>query len=293
MPRRLRVHQPGGFYHVTLRGNHQRDIFHTDNDRMLLNTIVARVLPIFDTRLHGYCWMTNHIHLLIQVGARPLANPMRDIAAGFARAMQRKCETTGHFFERRYHATLVDADAYLLELIRYIHLNPVRAGLAPDASNYRWTSHHVYIGARVEPWVTTEFVLGMFSQDRAHAVSAYRRFLASPADTSWAESMSSNGGDAMALGNGRVASREQNTSVIPVGRQTLTELISEACDRFQLEPVRLVSPVRDAYLTKVRAWIAFQAVSRQVAPLAEVARVLGRDESTLRYAIRAYPSEID
>ena len=148
---------------MTLRGNHQRPIFLADRDRSLLNTIVARAIDNFDARLHAYCWMTNHLHLLLQVGVVPLSDPMRNIAAEFARAMQIKLQTTGHFFERRYHATLVDADAYLLELIRYIHLNPVRAGIVSYPSQYPWSSHHAYIGAREEPWVTTEFGLSMFA----------------------------------------------------------------------------------------------------------------------------------
>ena len=293
MPRRLRVHLTGGFYHVTLRGNHQRAIFFTDSDRHLLNVIVARTLANFDARLHAYCWMTNHLHLLMQVSIKPLANPMRDIAAGYARAMQLKLQTTGHFFERRYHATLVDADAYLLELIRYIHMNPVRAGLVADVSLYPWSSHHAYVGARNEPWVTTEFGLGMFSADRARAISAYQVFVGSAADTEWAGSMSSNGGDEAVLGDKEFVARLRNDASSPVVRQSLTELVSEACRRFQVEPDHLKSSIRDPYLTKVRAWIAHQASERHVATLAAVARTLGRNEATLRYAIRAYPREIE
>ena len=171
MPRPLRIHLPGGFYHVTLRGNHQQDVFAADGDRRLLNVIVARALGKSGARLHAYCWMRNHLHFLLQVSDQPLAIPMRSIASEFARAMQIKLETTGHFFERRFHASLVDTDAYLLELIRYIHLNPVRAGVVSDPSEFRWSSHHCYIGTRVEPWVTVDFVLGVFASERRQAVN--------------------------------------------------------------------------------------------------------------------------
>jgi putative transposase len=172
MPRRLRVHVPGGFYHVTLRGNHQNAIFFNDGDRRLLNKIVARAIKTFETRAHAYCWMSNHFHLLLQIGTHPLARPMRQIASEYARAMQISLGTTGHFFERRYHANLVDADSYLLELVRYIHLNPVRAGIAASPSVFRWSSHHAYLGTRADDWVTTDFVLQMFSSEpsRAHGL---------------------------------------------------------------------------------------------------------------------------
>ena len=167
MPRRLRIHLPGGFYHVTLRGNHQQAIFFAECDRTVLNIIVARKIErlwrtssrvLLDGRITSTWWC--------RLARSHLSSPMRQIASEYARAMQVKLETTGHFFERRYHAILVDADSYLMELLRYVHLNPVRARLVRDASQYQWSSHHVYIGVRSEPWVTTGFCLNMFGSDQ-------------------------------------------------------------------------------------------------------------------------------
>ena len=292
MPRRLRIHQPGGFYHVTLRGNHQQSIFFTESDRALLNKIVARAIEKYAARVHAYCWMGNHIHMLMQVGIEPLAAPMRQIASEFARAMQIKLGTTGHFFERRYHAVLVDADSYLLELIRYIHRNPVRAGLARSASHYPWSSHQAYVGERTEHWVTTDFCLGMFGGDRARAVAAYRVFLADDAQDGWEPITASTRSGAAAPGDAFVAGIEKQPWVARP-RETLDELIAEACARFEIAAVQLDSPVRDAYLTKVRAWIAHQALERRIATRSAVARALGRTESTLRYAIRAHAAEVE
>lgn len=293
MPRRLRIHLPGGFYHVTLRGNHQKNIFHVDSDRRLLNTIVARCLERYVARLHAYCWMSNHLHLLVQVSDEPLSSPMRQIASEFARAMQIKMETTGHLFERRYHATLVDADSYLLELVRYIHLNPVRAGIVRDAGEFAWSSHHVYLGLRTEPWVSTGFVMSMFSSDGARAHGAYRAFLrCQPAQD--LESRLTAAQDRVGiLGSEQFIARVKNASGGGTVRQSLDSLIGEACDRFGVERATLDSSVRDVYLTKVRAWIANQAVQRKIATLAAVARTLCRNESTLREAIQKYPLEVE
>jgi putative transposase len=280
-------------YHVTLRGNHQQPVFLSDEDRDLLNTIVARAVHNFDARLHAYCWMTNHLHLLLQVGASPLTNPMRNIAAEYARAMQIKLRTTGHFFERRYHATLVELDSYLLELIRYIHLNPVRAGIVSQPSRYPWSSHHSYIGTRQETWVTTEFGLSMFARDRQSATLKYLEFLDCPADISWASSLASNGGKVEVFGGAAFVSRIQTGTSVTAGRQSLEALIDEACKRFNIDAAQLGSPARDKYVAKVRAWIAHQAGVRRIATLSAVSRLLGRNEATLRYAIRAYPGEID
>jgi len=289
MPRRPRIHSPGGFYHVTLRGNHRRAIFVEEGDQRLLNTIVARATSAFGTRVHAYCWMTNHIHLLLQASAEPISNPMRNIAAEFARAMQAKLSTTGHFFERRYHATLVDSDSYLLQLIRYIHRNPVEARLVRTVGEYPWTSHHAYVGARSESWVTVDLGLSMFASDRARATAAYRRFLdVREDDETWLTRMASNGGTVLVLGNEEFVARALGKPVTRKARQTLEQLIAEGCRRFAVSAERLDSALHDPYAARVRAWIAYQARARRIASLAAVARALGRNEATLRYAIQRY-----
>lgn len=288
MPRRPRIHLPGGFYHVTLRGNHKRAIFVEEGDQRLLNSLVARATSTFGARVHAYCWMGNHIHLLLQAGEEAIGAPMRNIAAEFARAMQLKLATTGHFFERRYHATLVDSDSYLMQLIRYIHRNPVAAGIVKDVGAYPWTSHHAYVGSRSEAWVTTDFGLNMFAAKRAEAVAAYRRFLDCPVEEAWIDSMASNGGKETIIGDEAFVARVYNDLPSKRARQSLGELIAEGCRHFAVAATRLDSPLHDPYAARVRAWIAHQALARRVATLSAVARALGRNEATLRYSIRRY-----
>jgi REP element-mobilizing transposase RayT len=272
-----------------LRGNHRRTIFAEEGDQRLLNVIVARAVERFGARVHAYCWMSNHVHLLLQAGTDPIGNPMRNIAAEFARAMQAKLATTGHFFERRYHATLVDSDSYLLELIRYIHRNPVEAGIVARVGDYPWSSHHAYVGRRSEEWLTVEFGLRMFSADRARAIAAYRQFLDAPHDAEpWLATMASNGGSELAIGSDEFLSRVLGNATAGLQPQTLQELVEEGCRKFAVSMVRLESKLHDPYAARVRAWIARQAVSRRIASLAAVARMLGRNEATLRYAIRRY-----
>lgn len=288
MPRRLRLHLPGGFYHVTLRGNHQQDIFFRDGDRSLLNAIVAGALQKYAARLHAYCWMCNHIHLLIQVSEQPLGKFMQRVASEYARRMQAKLATTGHFFERRYHAKLVEADSYLLELLRYIHRNPVKAGVVSRPDQHPWSSHHSYVGARQESWVTTDFGLSLFSADRSQAVRAYRSFV-DASDCAADEAIES---DESALGTAEFIAGLEKRRQIPIVGPSAEALIAEACRRFEVTPERLRSPSRDRYLVQVRAWVAHQAIEREVLPLASVARALCRDESTLRQLVKSHAQEI-
>lgn len=288
MPRKPRLHVPAAFYHVTLRGNHRQDIFFSPNDRNLLNEIVAQVIERSDTRLHAYCWMTNHIHMLVQVGNMPLGRIILRIASRYARVLQAGLHTTGHLFERRYHAVLVDADTYLLELLRYIHLNPVRARMANSPDAYPWSSHHAYIGRRSEPWVTTDFSLSMFHTERQQAMDAYLRFMSQDPFQIDSPLQDRNPKDARILGSDTFASKLLGNAWRPGSSKTLDQLIDEACLQFSISRQTLLSTSRQRQLSYARAWIAYQAITLRIASLSRVAALLGRDESTLRESVKLH-----
>lgn len=288
MPRKPRLHVPAAFYHVTLRGNHRQDIFFSPNDRNILDEIVAEVIQCFGARLHAYCWMTNHLHLLIQVGNAPLGRIMLRIASRYARVLQAQFHTTGHLFERRYHAVLVDADAYLLELLRYIHLNPVRARMAETPDAYPWSSHLVYMGRRDQHWVTTEFGLSMFHTERQQAIDAYSRFIQQDAVLIQSPLQHRNPSDRRILGSDTFTSKILGNAWKPRSRKSLDQLIDEACTQFAVTRPALLSISRQRHLSHVRAWIAHQAVILRICSLASVAAALSRDESTLRESVKLH-----
>ena len=288
MARPRRIHIPGGFYHATLRGNHRQDIFRHDGERRLLKIIVARAIKACGAQVHAYCWMSNHIHLLVQVGGEPLSRVMQRIASEYARAFQLSLHTTGHLFENRYFATLVDTDAYLLEVLRYVHQNPVRAGMVATADHYRWSSHRAYAGGGSEPWVTTDFALGMLAADRARALVLYRAFIGEAPAAETARQLGQLDEGVPLLGRtefiSRYAPREAQGT-------TLAAIIAKACDRYAVTMPQLQSHSRAAPLVAARMWIARQATRSGHISLSAVARTLHRDESTLREALQRRESQ--
>jgi len=158
MPRHPRLHVPGACYHVILRGNHQENIFGAPEDRKVLNDIVGEALPLHGARIHAFCWM-NHLHALTQIGEMELGPLVQRIAVRYSRYRHKQLGTTGHLFERRHRAFLVETDLYFITLLRYIHLNPVNAGMVKTAQEYPWSSHRVYLGLDAIPWLTTAFGL--------------------------------------------------------------------------------------------------------------------------------------
>ncbi len=286
MPRPLRLHVRGAFHLVTLRGNHRQDIFFKRGDRDLFTDLLAEMIQRFGARVHAYCLMTNHVHLLIQVGDAPLGRIMLRVASQYARIVQKRFSTTGHLFERRYHAILVDADEYLLELLRYIHLNPVRAHIVRHVDEYPWSSHHAYMGMRTEAWVTTQFALRMFHAECDRAISAYRAFVLQQVGMdSESPLQQCNPNDPRVLGSDDFVGRLLNESWRPRSRVTLAELIAQACQQLDVTAQALQSRSRNRKLTQARAWIAHQATTHRIASIAEVARTFNRNEASLRESV--------
>lgn len=286
MARRPRLHVPGGIYHVTLRGNHQQPIFELETDRARLDSIVADASERDGARIHAFCWMTNHIHALIEVGDAPLGRFMQRVASQYARFLQRRIETTGHLFERRYHAVLVDTERYLLELVRYIHLNPVRGGLARDPADFEWSSHRDYLGLAHRPWVRPQRTLSMLGNDLVRSRNAYRQFvtealgrrLPSPlADT--------HSGDARVLGEEEFVRQLPAPMVGPEHRMSLEQLIERICEEHELSADAVRSASRTRRLSAVRAEIARRALDGRIATRTDLARAFGRSLSAISQSL--------
>lgn len=140
MARKPRIHYPGAFYHVMLRGNDGQVIFFDDSDRCRFYLLIQEGISRFRYRVHAFCCMGNHIHLTIQVSEIPLSRIIQNLSFRYTRWINRKYGRIGHLFQGRYKAILVDADIYLAQLVRYIHLNPVRGRLVMNPEDFSWSA---------------------------------------------------------------------------------------------------------------------------------------------------------
>jgi len=285
MPRPRRLHVPGGFYHVILRGNHRQPIFFADADRLRLEALVAETIDLCGLRAHAYCWMPNHVHLAIQAADAPLGVAMQRIASRYARHVQRRVPTTGHLFERRYRAILVRDAGYLLELVRYMHLDPVRAGLVADPAAYAWSGHRAYLGVDAPAWLTTAHVLGMLAMEPLAARDAYQRHV-----------LAGIGIEPPAALRDRRPGRPHRklttakAVAAPPPRDpplTLDELIVRVCQAHGLTPEALVTTGRSRAAARVRALVVHHAVRLNLGTLSGVAKRLGRSTSTLSESLAA------
>ena len=288
MPRLPRLHAPGAIYHVTARGNHRQDIFFRRTDRRALDEIMARALDRTGARVHAYCWMTNHLHLLVQVGVQPLGALMQRVGSRFARFIQKNLATTGHLFENRYHALLVDVDSYFLELVRYIHLNPVRARIVVSPDQYLWSSHRAYLGKVTQSWVHTDFALGLFSSNELRARELYKQFIDKQVGIATSIEVKGHPKEPRVLGDDRFLAQLAIPTMYRYPKTTLERLAATLCDEHGITLDQLRSPSRRRSLSKARAHLADRASQEHVASLSEVARFLNRSASALSRATHRY-----
>lgn len=175
MARPLRIEFPGAFYHVTARGNEQKEIFKSRADREQFLAYLESASERYGAVIHAYCLMDNHYHLLLETPAGNLAQIMRHVGGAYTTYFNVKRRRAGHLFQGRYKAILVDKDEYALELSRYIHLNPVRARLVAWPEEYMWSSYRSYVGLVTMPsWLTADSVLGCLNDGNA---KGYRQFV--------------------------------------------------------------------------------------------------------------------
>jgi putative transposase len=273
---------------VTARGNHQQPLFRDLADYRALERIVAMALKPARAQVHAYCWMTNHIHLLVEVSDLPLGALMQRIGTRFARAVQKRVPTTGHLFENRYHARLVDVDEYFLVLLRYIHLNPVRAGMVARADQYRWSSHDVYCGRRQASWVTTAFGLALFASQQAEARTGYERYLQEPGTCG---ELPGNREEPRVPGS--EAANATSPRQVPLApRTSLASLASDVCVHHGISLADLVSRQRRSDLNRAREDLAARALSEGAASQREIAEFLHRSLAAVsRAATRGQSAE--
>lgn len=179
MSRPLRIEYPGAWYHVMNRGRRGEEIYTERNDHRVFIEVLKESAEFFNIKIAAYCLMPNHYHLLLHTPDGNLSRCMRQINGIYTQRFNRVHKYDGPLFRGRYKSILVDADSYLLELLRYIHKNPLRAGLSNHLQDYEWSSHHGYISdAKRWEWLFKEFPLSMFARDRKESRKAYRKYMA-------------------------------------------------------------------------------------------------------------------
>lgn len=282
MSRRQLAHCYGATYHVTSRGNNKQAIFFDDEDREIFLHLLKSTVNVYECHIHAYCLMTNHVHLLVQVGSVAINRIMHMINWRYATWINKKYDRIGHVFQGRYQAQTVSSHDYLVRLIRYIHRNPVKAKMVEKADEYIWSSHGAYLGKKIIPWLSIHWVLMHFSCDSKVAIEKYMAFV---------DSATQEAGDENIIDEINKKNMEAHQTLVrkpghvkyelAVCRANLDSIISFSCQQFNSDMASLKSASRLNKHVNCRSLIICLAQDFRIATGVEVAHTFNRNPCSL------------
>ena len=292
MPRKPRIHYPGAVYHVIARGNNRENIFNKEPDKEKYLNLLIKYKEKHDFYLYAYAFMDNHLHLLIEVKDVPLSTIMQALQVSYTQYFNKKYDRVGHVFQQRYKAILCRKDKYLLTLIRYIHENPVKAGLS-HTLEYKWSSHKDYIKAQ-NHIVSIEPVMGYFDNGLREAVNKYMQFMQDPQDDSIQKYILAE--ECQPAEPAVMDFEIADSSGIAV---TLEELQSRIALNYSIPAEMIIRKSKIPRLSRARRMFLFLAVNNGLLTRSQAAEYLGISQSAVTRAIneidnnRALKGEID
>lgn len=256
MPRRNRIHYRNAFYHVMLRGNNRKNIFLKKNDYQLFIEILANAADLYNFKVHLYCLMTNHIHIVIEVSDIPISRIMQTVSSRYAKTHNEKYNKIGHLFQGRFKSKLIASDHYLIELCYYIHMNPIKAKICKLLDEYSWSSHHVYKERKNSNWMMTDYICKIIS-NYYETEMGYKKFIASYAAGNVRPSICKFNDDGGLDIQNDVGSRLQNRPSLALENISLTIIAKVVCKQFQVSLESIVSDSQARRVTLARSMIAY------------------------------------
>lgn len=292
MSRPPRLEFSGAVYHVIARGNEQRDVFRNDSDRETYLRRLVHYRDRFRFRLYAYCLMTNHVHLALETGPVPLSRVVLALHGSYAQAFNQRHQRVGHLFQGRYKALLVQKTSYLLALVRYIHENPVKAGIVSEPRLYRWSSDRFYRGESAPDWLDARGLLELLGADPGRAARRYREFMGSEPSEAYEDLKAFAH---VVKGDEMFARTALEKATEPEGRRRWSiEQIGQTVTRrakVDIEEVR--GHAFFAERARVRAIAGYVARKHGRIPLTRVAEFFHRDGTTLVRDLRRFETELE
>jgi putative transposase len=291
--RPLRVEVVGGLYHVIVRGNERRNVFRDDTDRSRYLARLAFYREKFSFRLLAYCLMDNHVHLAIETGQIPLSRIMAGLQSSYTQFFNRRHDRSGHLFQGRYKAFLVEKERYALTLLRYIHENPVKARVVEKAEDFGWSSDRAYRRGRGPEWLDVDRLLSMLGRRRSRAIRGYRSLMREAVGepyeevATWGQAV--KGDEAFA---DRVLQEAGEPPVVPRGL-TVERIARQVVQLEGLDLGRLRGSSRDRTSSRARLTVAWLAREAAKIPVAQAARFFGRDTSTMINGVNKLEADME
>ena len=284
MARKPRIHYPGALYHLIVKGNAGNPIFFDDVDRCRFCFLLQEGIERFGHRIHAFSLLSNHVHMAIQVRDIPLSRIVQNFSFRHSQWINRRTEQSGHVFQGRYKARNVDGDTYLRELVRYIDLNPVKAGIALTPDDHFWGSHRSYAGNTHIPWLTTDWVLSLYGDDANTARIRYKKFVYEGMRNE-PESEVFDMGYGRFLGDDEfIEEASRKAHEVRLSPVHVDDVITCVCEMYELTVDLISSGGGNRRLSEARAMAAWGVRELSEETLISLSKRVNRDVSTLSAA---------
>jgi REP element-mobilizing transposase RayT len=286
MSRPLRIEYPGAVYHVICRGNNRQAIFRDDLDRKRYLAKLVRYCELKEVSLLCYCLLSNHIHLLVETPQGNLSKMMQPFQTSYTLYLNRRHRRSGHVFEQRYKAFLVDKDNYLLQVSRYIHRNPLEAKLVERPQEYRWSSYRAYVSGKPMRGLATSLVLEQLGGKQREQIRSYREYVESAQDGGARDERPPTIKQVF-IGDTDFAEQVFNKRPVGVAVErayTLSDVEAAVCQMSRIDREELRRPQRRSAVKRARELFMYLGRRHTGASLREIADRIGvRDISTVSH----------
>lgn len=275
MARLPRNHIPGMMYHIMIRGNNREKIFFDTADYYHFCNRLKESTKKFDCKIHLYCLMTNHIHIVIEVLHIPIGKIIQTINSPYANAINKKNNRVGHLFQGRYKSKMILDENYLRELCFYIHNNPVKAKITSDMNNYQWSSHHVYTQKENMPWVTTSHILKLLGETN-NTNNRYQEFIKSKMGQSIETSFCDFDSHGQLTVKSNLITEEKTIHTPVITHLSIMEIANTICNCMNISLSKATSSSRQFEHVLTRSMICYFAHYHARYPIKKISLLLGR-----------------
>jgi len=318
MPRKARIDAPGALHHIIIRGIEKKAIFRDNRDKHNFLERIGGVILETSTKCYGWALLANHVHLVLRTGLAPIATVMRRVLTGYAQEFNRRYKRHGHLFQNRYKSILCEEDPYFLELVRYVHLNPIRIGLVKSLKglrHYPFSGHGVLLGQFKNEWQDKDYVLKFFGKTEKKAREEYVSFVAKGLEEGRRTDLTGGGllrsvggwsalmalrsehtrvkGDERILGSSefvqdvlqKADEQLERRTLLRTKRIDLQKLLSEVSSHYRINPEDLKMKSKSPPIVRARSVYCYLAVRELDFSGASVARKLNISASAVSKAV--------
>lgn len=283
MARETRLHISNALYYVGLHSNYGQLLFHDKRDGLHLYDLLIEGQAKFGYEVFGFCFMDNHIHLALYISNQPLSKIIHNLTFRYTRWFNRRHNRHGHLFIGRYKATVVQCEKYLPDLIRYIHLTPVRLGVTNKPEDYLWSSHRVYLGKEKLDWINTNVLLSQFDDSYANSLEKYQQYIAAGMEHGRPKDLVAEKFTRRIFGDEEFVAKAlaEADQPVPSRKTSLDELFSFIYHHFRLTEKELASLGKQRTTSIARGALACLVKYCPHISFTDLAKRVGRDATTL------------